>query len=151
MRMTARTRAVVAAATLAAAFFTPVRATAAGDGFVIVVNQANTLTHSSRAEISKVFLGRTPAWPGGVAATPCDLSGTSPLRKTFSESVHGKPVWVIVAFWQQEIASGRSRPPSVCASEEAALKAVRESAGGVAYVSEGTPLGSGVKVLAVTP
>ena len=151
MRTTRRTRAAFAAATLVAALLTSVRSTAAGEGFVIVVNQANSLTHSTRADVSKVFLRRTPAWPSGVAATPCDLSGTSPIRKTFSESVHGKPVWVIVAFWQQEIASGRSRPPSVCASEEAALKAVRESAGAVAYVSERTPLGSGVKVLAVTP
>jgi hypothetical protein len=92
-----------------------------------------------------------PAWPKGVPAAPCDLSGASPTRRSFSESVHGKPVWVIVAFWQQEIASGRSQPPDVCASEQAALQTVRDNPGGVAYVSESLPLGPGVKALIIEP
>lgn len=123
----------------------------AGEGFVVVVNQASPVSHLGRAEISKLFLKRTPGWPGGMAAAPCDLSGTSPVRKAFSERVHGKPVWVVVAFWQQEIASGRSAPPVVCPSEQAALQTVRDNPGGVAYVSEGLPLGQGVKALILDP
>ena len=123
----------------------------AGEGFVVVVNQANPLDRMSRAEISKLFLKRATAWPGGKTATLCDLSTTSPTRKAFSQGVHGKPIWVVVAFWQQEIASGRSQPPAVCPSEQAALEAVRKEAGAVAYVSEGLPLGPGVKALVVEP
>ena len=123
----------------------------AGEGFVVVVNQASPVSRLNRAELSKLFLKRTPSWPGGMAAEPCDLSGTSPTRKAFSAGVHGKPVWVVVAFWQQEIASGRSQPPVVCPSEQAALQAVRDNPGGVAYVSEGLPLGPGVKALAIEP
>jgi ABC-type phosphate transport system substrate-binding protein len=121
----------------------------AGAGYVVVVNEANPLAHLSRAELSKLFLRRATAWPGGTSARPCDLSGTSATRKTFSQDVHGKPVWVITAFWQQEIASGRGVPPAVCASEQAALEAVRDDPGGVAYVGEGVPLGEGVKPLVV--
>lgn len=123
----------------------------AGERFVVVVNQTSPVSRLSRAELSKLFLKRTASWPGGMAAAPCDLSGTSPVRKAFSEGVHGKPLWVIVAFWQQEIASGRSQPPAVCPSEQAALQAVRDNPGGVAYVSEGLPLGPGVKALAIEP
>jgi hypothetical protein len=123
----------------------------AGEGFVVVVNQASPVSHLGRAEISKLFLKRTPGWSGGMAAAPCDLSGTSPVRKAFSERVHGKPVWVVVAFWQQEIASGRSVPPVVCPSEQAALQAVRDNPGGVAYVSESLPLGQGVRALILDP
>jgi ABC-type phosphate transport system substrate-binding protein len=124
---------------------------AAGEGYVVVVNQANPLGSASRAELSSLFLKRATKWPGGAAAVPCDLSGTSPIRKAFSQGVHGKPAWVIVAFWQQEIASGRSQPPPVCASEEAALRAVQENPGGVAYVSEGFVLPPGVKALVLGP
>jgi hypothetical protein len=60
-------------------------------------------------------------------------------------------VWVIVAFWQQEIASGRSHPPQACPSESAALQAVRDNPGAVAYVAEGTALGPGLKALALEP
>jgi hypothetical protein len=118
---------------------------------VVVVNQANPVDRLGRAEISKLFLKRTVAWPHGVAATTCDLSATSPTRKAFSQSVHGKPLWVIVAFWQQEIASGRSAPPASCASEQAALDVVRRDVGAVAYVAEGLPLGPGVKALIIEP
>lgn len=143
------TTAILAAAALAA-LLQPVLS-GAGEGFVVVVNQASPVSRLSRAELSKLFLKRTPSWPGGMAAAPCDLSGTSPTRKAFSAGVHGKPVWVVVAFWQQEIASGRSQPPAVCPSEQAALQAVRDDPGGVAYVSEGLPLGPGVKALAIEP
>ena len=145
LRMTA----LLAAASVAA-FLCPVAADA-GEGYVVVVNQANPLDRMGRADLSKMFLKRTGAWPGGKSATPCDLSGTSPTRKAFSQGVHGKPLWVIVAFWQQEIASGRSQPPAVCPTELAALQAVRDDPGAVAYVAEGLPLGPGVKALVVEP
>jgi ABC-type phosphate transport system substrate-binding protein len=123
----------------------------AGKGYVVVVNQANPLGRMSRADLSQLFLKRTATWPGGAAVAPCDLSGTSPTRKAFSQGVHGKPLWVIVAFWQQEIASGRSQPPAVCPTEQAALQAVRDNPGAVAYVAEGLPLGPGVRVLLLDP
>jgi ABC-type phosphate transport system substrate-binding protein len=141
----------IVAAAFAALLLEPARSGAGGEGFVVVVNQANALDRYGRADVSRLFLKRTAAWPNGVPAAPWDLSGTSPTRKAFSERVHGKPVWVIVAFWQQEIASGRSRPPAVCPSEAAALQAVRDNPGGVAYVAEGAALGPGLKVLALAP
>jgi hypothetical protein len=116
-----------------------------------VVNEANPLSQAARADVSKLFLKRTPAWANGVPALPCDLSSSSPARKAFSQDVHGKPVWVIVAFWQQEIAAGRSQPPPSCASEGQALQAVRENPGAIAYVAEGTALGAGLKILALEP
>ncbi len=139
---------VVAASVLVLAWPAP---TEPGEGYVVVVNQANTVHRMSRADLSKLFLKRMAAWPGGAAAVPYDLSGTSPTRKAFTQGVHGKPLWVVVAFWQQEIASGRTQPPAVCATEEAALQAVSSNPGAVAYVSGGLTLSPGVKVLTVEP
>src|SRR5512143_4074189 len=139
---------VVAASVLVLAWPAPAEP---GEGYVVVVNQANPVHRMSRADLSKLFLKRTASWPGGAAALPYDLSGASPTRKAFTQAVHGKPLWVVVAFWQQEIASGRTQPPAVCATEEAALQAVSGNPGAVAYVSEGSTLSPGVKVLAVDP
>jgi hypothetical protein len=122
-----------------------------GEGFVVVVNEANPLDRFGRVDISKLFLKRTAAWPNGVPAALCDLSGTSPVRNAFSLSVHGKPTRAVIAFWQQEIASGRGAPPSVCPSDQMALQLVRENAGGIAYVGAGASLGPGVKALAIAP
>jgi ABC-type phosphate transport system substrate-binding protein len=139
---------IAAASVLTSARPVPVEA---GEGYVVVVNQANPLGRMSRAELSKLFLKRATTWPGGARAVPYDLSGASPTRKAFTQGVHGKPVWVVVAFWQQEIASGRTEPPIVCPTEEAALQAVSSNPGGVAYVSEGLALSSGVRVLTLGP
>jgi len=144
-----RTSALIAAASVLA-LVRPVPAKA-GEGYVVVVNQANPLGRMSRAELSKLFLKRSTTWPGGAVAVPHDLSGASPIRKAFTQGVHGKPLWVVVAFWQQEIASGRTQPPVVCPTEEAALQAVSSNPGGVAYVSEGVTLPPGVKVLTLEP
>ena len=139
---------VVAASMLALAWPAHTRG---AEGYVVVVNQANPVHRMSRAELSKLFLKRTAAWPGGTAAVPYDLSGASPTRKAFTQGVHGKPLWVVVAFWQQEIASGRTQPPVVCPTEEEALQAVSRNPWGVAYVSEGAALSPGVKVLDLEP
>jgi ABC-type phosphate transport system substrate-binding protein len=148
--MGCRGTAAILAAALVATLLEPLAA-GAGEGFVVVVNQANPLDRLGRAEISKLFLKRTAAWPNRVLAAPCDQSGASAIRRAFSETVHNKPTWVLLAFWQQEVASGRSSPPPVCQGDQDALKAVRDNAGGIAYVGEGVPLGPGVKVLAMVP
>jgi ABC-type phosphate transport system substrate-binding protein len=124
---------------------------AAAEEFVIVVSQANPLDRLGRAEVSKLFLKRTTAWPNGVGVVPYDLSATSSIRAAFSASVHKKALWVVLAFWQQEIASGRTTPPEVHLTEQAALDAVRRNPGAIAYVAGGMTLGPGVKVLGVDP
>jgi ABC-type phosphate transport system substrate-binding protein len=128
----------------------PVRP-AGAEEFVIIVNHANPLGRLTRSEVSRLFLRRTKVWPNGVAAVPYDLSGTSPIRAFFSTGVHKKALWVVLAFWQQEIASGRTIPPEVHPTEQAALDAVRENPGAIAYVASGRTLGPGVKALAVEP
>ena len=122
----------------------------AADELVVVVHPRNALPSITREELSKLFLKRTDKWPDGTPARPCDLSSTSSVRKSFSTAVHGRSLFVIMAYWQQEIAAGRSTPPSVCATEDVAVEWVRRNAGGVAYVSADTPLND-VKVLPVKP
>ena len=148
--MTRRATVAIVAGTFVATLLPPLHPPA-GEGFVVGVSEHSRQVGLGRADISKLFLGRTTTWPSGMAAVPCDLSGTNPIRNTFSLAVHGKPVRAVIAFWQQEIASGRSKPPHVCSSDEAALLFVQENAGGVAYLGDHVSLGPGVKVLAILP
>ncbi len=145
-----RHRLVVYAAAVLAATLLPA-ASPADDAFVLVVNQKNPKDRMTRAEVSQLFLRRVRTWPNGVAVVPCDLSATHPARAAFSLEVHRKPAWYVVAFWQQEISSGRSQPPTVYAEEQAALAAVREDPGAIAYVSDKAALGPGLKRLALEP
>ncbi len=144
-------RIVVSVAALALAVLLLPAPSSGGDGFVMVVNAANPTDRLTRAEVSQLFLRRVTAWPNGVPVVPCDLSATHPVRAAFSAGVHRKPAWYVVAFWQQEIASARTQPPSVYGEEAAALAAVRARLGAIAYVSEAATLGPGLKRLALAP
>ena len=145
-----RNRIVVVAAAVLATALLPAPSSA-GDGFVVVVNQKNPSDKLTRAEVSQLFLKKVKTWPNGTTVVPCDLSATSPVRTAFSQGVHKKPAWFVVAYWQQEIASGRSQPPAVYAEEWGALGTVRDDPGAIAYVSEGAQLGPGLKRLALEP
>jgi ABC-type phosphate transport system substrate-binding protein len=125
--------------------------TAVAEDFVVVVNEANPTRHLTRAEVSRIFLKRTPVWPNGSPVVPYDLSATSPTRAAFTLAVHKKPMEVVQAFWDQEIYSGRSLPPKVHSTEQAVLHAVRSEPGALGYVRAGADLGSGVKPLALDP
>jgi ABC-type phosphate transport system substrate-binding protein len=123
----------------------------AGESFAVVVNEKNPIDRLTRSEVSQMFLKRVRTWPSGVRVVTCDLSATHPVRAAFSLAVHRKPAWYVVGFWQQEIASGRGQPPKVFADEGAALAAVREDVGGIAYVSEEALFGSGLRRITLLP
>jgi ABC-type phosphate transport system substrate-binding protein len=140
------------ATTLAASLVPPGAAPAgAAEEFVVVVNEANPVTHLPRAEVSRLFLKRAGAWPDGTPVTPFDLSATSPVRKAFTLAVHQKPLEVIRTYWDQEIYAGRSMPPKVHSTEQSVLHAVRGEKGSIGYVSAGSDLGPGLRVLTLDP
>ena len=120
---------------------------AQGGGYKIVVNPSNPLTSISRDDVSRIFLKKSTKFPDGRGASPVDLPVNSPVRDSFSKSVHGKPASAVDAYWQQQIFSGRDIPPAQ-KSEAAALSFVRSNENGIAYVSAGADSG-GLKVITV--
>jgi len=133
---------------LSALFITAGGAGGAG-GFVVVVNAANPTSSLSADEVSKIFFKKTPHWANGERIVAIDLSDSSPVRESFSQQIHGRATSAVKAYWQKMIFSGRDVPPVEKASGEEALAFVRSNPGAIAYVAAGTPLGSGVKALAV--
>jgi TonB family protein len=117
-------------------------------GFKIIVHPSNPTTVLSQDEASDLFLKRTTNWPHGATAEPVDLAPTAPVRRVFTEQVHGRPLSAIQSFWQQRIFSGQGVPPTQVGSESEVVAFVRAHEGGVGYVSPDTPLG-GVKAVSV--
>lgn len=77
-------------------------------------------------------------------------SGLSLGSHELHESVHGKSVPSIKAYWQKMIFSGKATPPPELDSDSRILEYVRNNSDAIGYVSAGANLGSGVKVLRVT-
>jgi ABC-type phosphate transport system substrate-binding protein len=119
----------------------------AAEPFVLIVNSANSVSRLEPQEVSNLFLKKKTAWPDGVKTAPVDLSESHPVRESFSKRIHGKSVGAIKAFWQKMIFSGQEVPPPEKDSPSEVVAFVRSRRGGIGYVPEGTPLGSGVKAV----
>jgi ABC-type phosphate transport system substrate-binding protein len=117
---------------------------------VVVVNAQNPVSSLSTNDVSNIFLRKTSRWEGGSEIQPVDLPASSPVRERFSESVLGKAISAIQAYWQRQIFSGHGVPPVEKASEEDVLAYVRANTNAIGYVAAGVPLGGAVKSVAVT-
>ena len=117
--------------------------------FKVVVNVANTVTEIDVGDLSRIFLKQTASWPDGSETMPVEIAPDTELRKEFSEAVHGRTAAAIKSYWQRQIFSGKGTPPVEFSSEEDLLLFVSEIPGAVGYVSDSTPLTSGVKELRV--
>jgi ABC-type phosphate transport system substrate-binding protein len=123
----------------------------AEEGFVVIVNAANSVSSVSRDELSRIFLKKTAAWENGSRALPADLAVSSRVRSRFSQEIHGKDTTAIKAYWQKMIFSGRGIPPVELTSSAEMLAFVAANRGAIGYVAEGTSLGENVKAVRVAP
>lgn len=123
----------------------------ATDSFVVVVNASVAGTTVRRADLAAVFLKKATRWGDGSPANPVDQSGTSPVRKGFSETVLHMPVMGVVQYWGKQLVSMASsvRPPTVKASDDEVLVYVAKTSGAVGYVSSGAALPPGVKAVTI--
>jgi len=123
----------------------------ATDSFVVVVNASVAGTTVHRTDLAAVFLKKAVRWGDGSPANPVDQSGTSPVRKGFSESVLHMPVMGVVQYWGKQLVSMANsvRPPTVKSSDEEVLAYVAKTSGAVGYVASAAALPPGVKAVTV--
>jgi len=128
--------AALAIAALAAA---PFLSHADGHGFKIVVNEHCPAPSLTRDEVSRLFLGKTAEWQGGLRARPVDQREGSPVREAFTRAIHHRSVSAVKLLWQQAIFSGRGLPPPEASGDAAVLAHVKSEPGAIGYVSATTP------------
>jgi ABC-type phosphate transport system substrate-binding protein len=126
-----------------------VPAIATGQGFKIVVNEANPTDTISKQQLSDIFMKKTDTWSNGQRALPVDQAASASTRHGFSKVIFGRDANAIKSYWQRQIFSGRGVPPPEKASDDEVLSFVRENSGAIGYVSSNTDVGSGVKVLEI--
>jgi len=123
---------------------------AAADDFVVIVHPSVTGASIRRLDLAAVFLKKAVRWGSGGSAIPVDQSGTSPVRKSFSEAVLGMPVAAAVQYWQKQMFETRPlRPPAVRGSDAEVIAFVAKTEGAVGYVSKTATLPPGVRTIAV--
>ena len=136
-------------AMLAAVFAGTTRLVAQERNYVVIVHESNVLTGLSTDELARLFMRKTVRWTTGQTVTPVDLAETSAARASFSQDVHHKSAGEVKSYWQSVMSGGRGIPPMEAPSEAAVVQFVRTNPGAIAYVSAGTVLGPGVRVVRV--
>ncbi|GAK58844.1 hypothetical protein U27_05819 [Candidatus Vecturithrix granuli] len=119
--------------------------------FSIIVHASNPVTQLSKEDVSNMFLKKVKQWKeSGEAVLPVDLVEDSPVRSQFSESIHGRKIASIKAYWQKQIFSGRGVPPEERKSENEMLKYVSDNPGAIGYIAASTPIDTyNVKILKI--
>ncbi len=75
--------------------------------FNIIVHASNPATQLAK-EYFKYVSQKVKQWKeSGEAVLPIDLIEDSSIRAQFSESIHGRKISSIKAYWQKQIFSGR--------------------------------------------
>jgi hypothetical protein len=107
----------------------------AGD-IVVIVNPGSGVHQMSRAQVADVFMARDRHLPTGVMALPLDMGVQSVERREFYSKLLRKSVPEINAYWARLLFSGRATPPQQVPDSSAALRAVAENKGAIAYLDK---------------
>jgi ABC-type phosphate transport system substrate-binding protein len=108
----------------------------AEESFRVVVHGSNSADSLTREELSDLYLQKATQWSSGSRALPVDQDERSPVRRSFSEDVHGRSVNAINWYWRRNLFAGSGRvPPVVLASDEQVLQFVATNPTAIGYVS----------------
>jgi ABC-type phosphate transport system substrate-binding protein len=140
-RMLRNSTLLALAALLGLVFGAPPAADAA-EGFKLIVHSSNPATTLSREQVARYFLKKATTWPAGTAVAPVDQHKDSAARDAFSRGVLRKAVSEVIAYWQQQIFSGRGVPPPEKRGDAEIVAFVEQHEGGIGYVSEAAAVGN---------
>ena len=116
--------------------------------FKVIVHPSVAGNAITKEVLSEIYLGRTVRWRDRSLITPVDLSATSPLRATFSDSVLGMPVFAAQTHWMRQMAAG-VRPPVTKPSDAEVIELVASRPGSIGYDSAEATLPAGVRTVSL--
>lgn len=113
---------------------------------VVIVNPANT-AEISKADISRLFLGKKSKYSDNSKATPIYLAQGHAARDEFNKKALGKSSSQIKAYWSKLIFTGKGTPPDALGNIADVIAKVSSDPEAIAYIDAASANGS-VKVVA---
>ena len=102
----------------------------------IIANNNNEFGNLTRKQIADIYMGRTTSLPNGTIPLPLDYQGDSAVRARFYQSVTGKNMAQINAYWARLSFTGQANPPRRLADRAAILQVVEKNVDAVGYVEK---------------
>tara|TARA_R110002167_G_scaffold106131_1_gene272495 strand:- start:1604 stop:2023 length:420 start_codon:yes stop_codon:yes gene_type:complete len=104
------------------------------DMIYVIVNNEAKLPELNQKQVISLFLGRARNFPNGRAAKPFDHETGSSIRELFFETLTGKQISDIDAYWARLSYSGRAFPPKVLNSAQDIMDEVKRNKNAISYV-----------------
>lgn len=101
---------------------------------VVVASQQSGIERLTQDDVINIYLGRYRRLASGMTAIPVDLAGDSEQRARFYRLLVNKSLAEVNAYWARLLFSGKTRPPTVAESVEAAVQRVVVQPGTLAYL-----------------
>ena len=100
----------------------------------VIVNNDSKLPELNQKQVISLFLGRARNFPNGSTAKPFDHETGSAIRELFFETLTGKQISDIDAYWARLSYSGRAFPPKVLNSTQEIIDEVGRNQNAISYV-----------------
>jgi hypothetical protein len=112
---------------------------------VSIVVHAGTTASLDEAYVAKLFLRQVKTFPDGTTAAPVNQK-EGPVSDEFRATVLKKNAAQFRSYWAQQMFTGGAKPLPEVSDDDAVLKHVAETPGGIGYVEAGKTR-AGVRVL----
>lgn len=111
----------------------------------VIVHPSNAAAFD-KDTISRIFLGKSRAFPGGGEAIPVAFKEGTAQSDEFSQSVLGKTPKQLKAYWAKMIFTGKGTPPKQMDNAQQVLELVSNNPNIIGFVPSGSA-SSNVKVV----
>lgn len=105
----------------------------------IVAHSNNEYENLTRKQIADIYMGRITSLPNGTIPLPLDYQGDSAVRARFYQSITGKNMAQINAYWARLSFTGQANPPRRLADKAAILQVVEKNQDALGYVDNLAP------------
>jgi ABC-type phosphate transport system substrate-binding protein len=105
----------------------------------IIANSNNELGSITRKQVADIYMGRITSLPNGSIPLPLDYQGDSVVRTRFYQSITGKNMAQINAYWARLSFTGQANPPRRLADKATILQVVEKNPGALGYVDTIAP------------
>jgi ABC-type phosphate transport system substrate-binding protein len=102
---------------------------------VVIVSARSAVLHLTAAQATRIFLGKSMAFPDGAHAMPVDQAEGAAIRDEFYSKVVGKDHAQMTAYWAKVIfTGGDSYPPKLLEGNASVRRAVAGNLSAIGYI-----------------
>jgi hypothetical protein len=112
----------------------------AGGQLVVVVHPDSGITHLSREEVARIFMGSQKRFASGLVALPVEPVAPEAIRERFYQLLVNLPLPQVRSYWAQMYFSGQAQPPRQVKDEEEVVEIVSANKGAVGFLEEDKPI-----------